>query len=91
MSTPHDVPTHRLSNPEQYITGVGKILRKTSLDELPQIWDIFRGKMSIIGPRPTLWNQEALVEEREKFSSNGDILLMVIERIMEDIKYSYDC
>lgn len=71
MSTPHDVPTHQLSDPEQYITRVGRILRKTSLDELPQIWDIFRGKMSIIGPRPALWNQEDLVEERDKYSANN--------------------
>jgi len=71
MSTPHDVPTHQLSNPEQYITRIGKMLRKTSLDELPQIWDIFRGKMSIIGPRPALWNQKDLVEEREKYAANG--------------------
>lgn len=71
MSTPHDVPTHQLSNPEQYITRVGKVLRKTSLDELPQIWDIFRGKMSIIGPRPALWNQEDLVEERDKYGANN--------------------
>lgn len=70
MSTPHDVPTHQLENPEQYITKVGRILRKTSLDELPQIWDIFRGKMSIIGPRPALWNQEDLVAEREKYGAN---------------------
>ena len=71
MSTPHDVPTHQLSNPEQYITRVGKVLRKTSLDELPQIWDIFRGKMSIIGPRPALWNQNDLVAERDKYEANG--------------------
>lgn len=71
MSTPHDVPTHQLSNPEQYITRVGKFLRKTSLDELPQIWDIFRGKMSVIGPRPALWNQEDLVAERDKYGANG--------------------
>lgn len=71
MSTPHDVPTHQLSNPEQYITKVGKILRKTSLDELPQIWDIFRGKMSIIGPRPALWNQDDLVAERDKYAANS--------------------
>lgn len=71
MSTPHDVPTHQLSDPEHYITKVGKVLRKTSLDELPQIWDIFRGKMSIIGPRPALWNQEDLVEEREKYDANS--------------------
>lgn len=70
ISTPHDVPTHQLENPEQYITKVGKVLRKTSLDELPQIWDIFRGKMSIIGPRPALWNQIDLVAEREKYGAN---------------------
>ncbi len=69
-STPHDVPTHQLKNPEQYITKVGKMLRKTSLDELPQIWDIFRGKMSIIGPRPALWNQKDLVAERDKYGAN---------------------
>ncbi|MBE6013775.1 MAG: sugar transferase [Lachnospiraceae bacterium] len=73
MSTPHDVPTHLLSNPDQYITRMGQFLRKTSLDELPQIWDIFRGKMSIIGPRPALWNQEDLVSERDKYGAN-DVL-----------------
>ncbi len=71
MNTPHDIPTHQLSNPEQYITKVGKFLRESSLDELPQIWDIFRGKMSIIGPRPALWNQEDLIEEREKWDANS--------------------
>lgn len=71
MSTPHDVPTHQLRDPEQYITRVGRVLRKTSLDELPQIWDIFRGRMSIIGPRPALWNQEDLVAERQKYGANG--------------------
>ena len=70
MSTPHDVPTHQLENPEQYITRVGKILRKFSLDELPQIWDIFIGKMSIVGPRPALWNQYDLIEERDKYGAN---------------------
>jgi O-antigen biosynthesis protein WbqP len=70
MSTPHDIPTHQLENPDQYITGVGKFLRKTSLDELPQIWDIFIGKMSIIGPRPALWNQDDLIAERDKYGAN---------------------
>ena len=69
--TPHDVPTHQFEHPEQYITRVGRILRKTSLDEIPQIWDIFRGKMSIIGPRPALWNQKDLVEERDKWNANS--------------------
>lgn len=71
MSTPHDVPTHMLDNPDQYITKVGKFLRKHSLDELPQIWDIFVGNMSIIGPRPALWNQYDLIEERDKYGANN--------------------
>lgn len=71
MSTPHDKPTHLLDNPEQYITRVGKILRKTSLDELVQIpFCILTGKMSIIGPRPALWNQDDLVAERDKYGAN---------------------
>lgn len=70
MSTPHDVPTHMLANPEQYITRVGKFLRKSSLDELPQIIDIFMGNMSIIGPRPALWNQDLLTAERDKYGAN---------------------
>lgn len=70
MSTPKDVPTHMLENPEQYITKVGRILRKTSLDELPQIFNIFVGQMSVIGPRPALWNQDDLYAERAKYGAN---------------------
>ena len=70
MDTPKDTPTHLLDNPEQYITKVGKFLRKSSLDELPQIFQIFTGKMSIIGPRPALWNQFDLIAERDKYGAN---------------------
>lgn len=70
MSTPHDTPTHLLENPEQYITRVGKFIRKTSIDELPQIYQVFTGRLSCIGPRPGLWNQTTLWEEREKYGAN---------------------
>ena len=70
VSTPHDVPTHMLADPDSYITRVGKLLRKMSLDELPHIWDIFIGNMSIGGPRPGLWNQDILAAERDKYGVN---------------------
>lgn len=70
MSTPHDRPTHMLENPEQYITKAGKFIRAHSLDELPQIWDIFIGNMSVIGPRPGLWNQDWLTACRDEYGAN---------------------
>lgn len=70
IDTPSDMPTHMLSNPDQYITSAGKFLRKTSLDELPQIINILKGEMAIIGPRPALWNQEDLISERDKYKAN---------------------
>ena len=100
METPRDVPTHLLKNPEQYITRVGKILRKLSLDELPQIFQIFTGEMSIIGPRPALWNQFDLIDERDKYGANdvrpgltgwaqvsGGYDLLPEEKIVFDMEY----
>lgn len=70
MSSPHDTPTHLLINPEQYITRVGRFIRKTSIDELPQIYQVFSSRLSVIGPRPALWSQYDLIEEREKYGAN---------------------
>src|SRR5690554_701997 len=71
IDTPKDVPTHQLENPDKYITKVGKFLRRSSLDELPQLFNILFGQMSIVGPRPALWNQDDLIAERDKYSANN--------------------
>jgi len=86
IDTPKDTPTHLLENPDQWITKVGKFLRKTSLDELPQIINILKGEMSIIGPRPALWNQYDLIKERDKYGANDlRLVLLAGHRLMVEM------
>ena len=94
---PKDVPTHLLADPESKITKIGRFLRKSSLDELPQIWNILVGEMSIIGPRPALWNQFDLIEERDKYGANdvrpgltGLAQVMGRDELPIDVKAKYD-
>jgi len=97
VDTPRDTPTHLLENPQQWITRIGRILRKTSLDELPQIFQIFSGKMSIVGPRPALWNQYDLIEERDRYGANdvvpgltGLAQVMGRDELEIDVKAAFD-
>lgn len=97
MDTPKDMPTHLFSNPDAYITKVGRFMRKTSLDELPQLWDVFRGKMALIGPRPALYNQYDLIELRDKYNANnirpgvtGLAQIKGRDELELDIKAQYD-
>lgn len=73
IETPNDTPTHLLADPDVYITRVGKVLRKTSLDELPQLFNILKGEMAFVGPRPALWNQYDLIDERDKYQANDTL------------------
>ncbi|MBE6866669.1 MAG: sugar transferase [Ruminococcaceae bacterium] len=94
---PKDVPTHLLADPESKITKIGRFLRKSSLDELPQIWNILVGEMSIIGPRPALWNQFDLIAERDKYGANdvrpgltGLAQVMGRDELPIEVKAKYD-
>ena len=94
---PKDVPTHLLADPASKITKIGRFLRKSSLDELPQIFNILKGEMSIIGPRPALWNQFDLIEERDKYGANdvrpgltGLAQVMGRDELPIDVKAKYD-
>ena len=97
IDAPKDVPTHLLQNPEAHITPIGKVLRKLSLDELPQVINILKGELSIVGPRPALWNQDDLIAEREKYGANavpvgltGLAQVMGRDELPIDVKAKYD-